>query len=60
MVGAVSKKVDYVVVGESPGSKVDQAKKLGITTLDEAALAALLDGMAPPAASPLPLTRDAH
>jgi DNA ligase (NAD+) len=52
VVGAVSKKVDYVVVGESPGSKVEQAKKLGITTLDEAALAALLDGVSPPAAAP--------
>ena len=32
---SVSKKTDYVVVGESPGSKLDQAVKLGISTLDE-------------------------
>jgi DNA ligase (NAD+) len=50
VVGAVSKKVDYLVVGESAGSKLEQAKKLGITTLDEPALEALLDGSTPPAA----------
>jgi len=31
----VSKKVDYVVVGEDPGSKLDKAKALGIKTLTE-------------------------
>jgi DNA ligase (NAD+) len=31
----VSKKVDYVVVGEAPGSKLDQATELGIKTIDE-------------------------
>jgi len=31
----VSKKTDYVVVGESPGSKYDRAKKLKITRLNE-------------------------
>lgn len=41
--GSVSKKTDYVVVGESPGSKRDKAEKLGVTILDEAALNALLD-----------------
>jgi len=33
---SVSKKTDYVVVGSDPGSKYDQAKKLGLTILDEA------------------------
>jgi len=33
--GSVSKKTDYVVVGSDPGSKFDQAKKLGVTILDE-------------------------
>ncbi|MBI4589400.1 MAG: NAD-dependent DNA ligase LigA, partial [Candidatus Rokubacteria bacterium] len=33
--GSVSKKTDYVVVGEDPGSKADDAKRLGIRTLDE-------------------------
>jgi len=33
---SVSKKTDYVVVGSDPGSKFDQAKKLGVEILDEA------------------------
>ena len=32
---SVSKKVDFVVVGEDPGSKLDKAKALGITILTE-------------------------
>ena len=32
---SVSKNVDYVVVGEDPGSKFDKAKELGIKTLTE-------------------------
>ncbi len=32
---SVSKKVDYVVIGEDPGSKFDKAKELGIKTLTE-------------------------
>ncbi len=32
---SVSKKVDFVVVGEEPGSKFDKAKELGIRTLTE-------------------------
>lgn len=31
----VSKKVDFVVVGEDPGSKLDKARELGIKTLTE-------------------------
>jgi len=31
----VSKKVDFVVAGEDPGSKFDKAKELGITILTE-------------------------
>jgi DNA ligase (NAD+) len=31
----VSKKVDYVVVGEDPGSKLEKAKELGLTVLTE-------------------------
>ena len=34
--GSVSKNTDYVVAGESAGSKYDDAKKLGITIIDEA------------------------
>jgi DNA ligase (NAD+) len=32
---SVSKKTDYVIVGEEPGSKADKAKTLGVATLDE-------------------------
>ena len=31
----MSKDLDYVVVGEKPGSKYDKAKKLGILILGE-------------------------
>ena len=40
---AVSKKTDYVVVGEAAGSKADDARRLGVTTLDEPGLLVLLD-----------------
>ncbi len=40
--GSVSKKTDYVVVGESAGSKADKAEQLGVPILDEAGFEALL------------------
>jgi DNA ligase (NAD+) len=39
---SVSKKTDYVVVGTDPGSKYEDAKRLGVSTLDEKAFRALL------------------
>lgn len=42
VVDSVSKKTSYVVVGESPGSKLTKAQQLGIPLLDEAGLLAML------------------
>jgi DNA ligase (NAD+) len=33
--GSVSKKTDFVIVGEEPGSKYDRARELGVKTLNE-------------------------
>ena len=40
--GSVSKKTDYVVVGDDPGSKYDKAVELGVEVLDEAGCLQLL------------------
>jgi DNA ligase (NAD+) len=41
--GSVSKKTDYVVVGDNAGSKADKATELGVPVLDEAGFRRLLD-----------------
>ncbi|HZL18289.1 MAG TPA: helix-hairpin-helix domain-containing protein, partial [Polyangia bacterium] len=44
---SLSSKTDYLVVGDSPGSKLDKAAKLGVATVDEAAFTKLLSGEMP-------------
>ncbi|MFD3455483.1 NAD-dependent DNA ligase LigA [Streptomyces sp. NPDC058691] len=41
--GSVSKKTDFVVVGDNPGSKYDKAVQLKVPILDEAGFAVLLE-----------------
>ena len=42
--GSVSRKTDYVIMGDNPGSKHDKAVELGRPVLDEAAFIELLAG----------------
>jgi DNA ligase (NAD+) len=35
IVGSVSKKTNFVVAGENPGSKFDKAQQLGVEIIDE-------------------------
>lgn len=41
--GSVSKKTDYVVIGENAGSKAEKAEQLGVPILDEDGFKALLE-----------------
>ncbi|HJU86183.1 MAG TPA: BRCT domain-containing protein, partial [Gemmatimonadota bacterium] len=41
--GSVSKKTDFVVAGESPGSKLDRARALKVPVLGEAAFLDILE-----------------
>ncbi len=40
--GSVSKKTDYVIAGENPGSKLDRAERLGVKIISEKALMDML------------------
>ncbi|VXB84370.1 NAD-dependent DNA ligase LigA [Nocardioides sp. AX2bis] len=52
--GSVSKKTDFVVVGENAGTKAEKAEQLGVPVLDEAGFTALLADGPPPAVEPDP------
>ena len=44
VISAVSKNLDYLVVGENPGSKLSKAKQLGITILNQKDFEEILHG----------------
>ncbi len=54
--GSVSKKTDFVVVGDNAGTKADKAEQLGVRVLDEAQFTVLLTGG--PGALPVPPTEE--
>ena len=51
--GSVSRKLDYLVAGENPGSKLDKARSLGLTILGPAEFRQLLEQGRPEPAAPV-------
>jgi len=54
VVDAVSTKTDYLLLGENPGSKYGKAQELGIATLDETQLQALVTERSAASSEPQP------
>ena len=44
VINSVSKNLDYLVVGDSPGSKLAQANKLGVTILNQKEFEEMVNG----------------
>jgi DNA ligase (NAD+) len=44
VIGSVSKNTDYLIAGEKAGSKLDKARQLGVTVLNEAEFMKLISG----------------
>jgi DNA ligase (NAD+) len=54
----VSKKTDYILLGESPGSKYTKARELGVPIIDESQLREMIAGnMGSPGTMQLKLDR---
>ena len=51
---SVSKKTSYVLMGDSPGSKADKARELGVAIISEAEFWQMIGQPVPPDASNIP------